>query len=371
MVKQLVFIVLLAAASSEAARGQTLAKEAVNNFALYSKTRDFSLLEKAKKAIDGTIKSHKDSLSYRNNLLKGMIYSTLCNADNSRKLSYVKDPAEEALFALRMLEGLRSKGDHEAELDFCRKQLAVYFSKKAGNDLSSLNMSAAIRSYLLVDSLNGRERDNNVRHNLAVLNQRTGNLPLAERYYLELTGPEADRPIPAYFLELSTVYEQRGDEKSSLAILQKGREKFPKNRDIVFKIINKYADQGQYEAITPLIDDAVNMDPENRNLIYLAAFSYDITGNRSLAEQYYRKSIEMEPNNFDANYSLGLLYLNLFVKNNKDDSLGGARRYLQNAAEINPNGINVLKSLAILYKQTGETVQLERVNHKLNQIIFN
>ena len=48
-----------------------------------------------------------------------------------------------------------------------------------------------------------------------------------------------------------------------------------------------------------------------------------------------------------------------------------ARRHLLKAADIDPNSVNVLKSLVILYTETGNMVELQRVNNKLKQFIFN
>ena len=81
----------------------------------------------------------------------------------------------------------------------------------------------------------------------------------------------------------------------------------------------------------------------------------------------------MAPNNYDANYSLGLLYLKMYSeeKNHKEDHLEKAALYLNKAEEINPNSVNVLKSLSILYKESGNMLKLEEVNNKLNQIILN
>ena len=72
---------------------------------------------------------------------------------------------------------------------------------------------------------------------------------------------------------------------------------------------------------------------------------------------------------FDANFELGLLYLRDFLEdpNNESKKLI-AQEYLLKANEINPNAVNALKSLAVFYNRTGDLVQLERVNSKLNQI---
>ena len=89
--------------------GQTLLfaqsdlKEGNNNFALYTKNDDFKKLELAKKHADGAYQTTKDSASYKNNLLRSLVYSSLAIADDKRKLKYKKDPILEAEFSLNKL----------------------------------------------------------------------------------------------------------------------------------------------------------------------------------------------------------------------------------------------------------------------------
>src|SRR5690554_4345978 len=68
--------------------GQSNLKEGTNNFALFTKTGEFKNLETARKHSDEAYKTAKDSTSYRNNLLRALVYSSLSVADSNRKLKY-------------------------------------------------------------------------------------------------------------------------------------------------------------------------------------------------------------------------------------------------------------------------------------------
>jgi hypothetical protein len=67
---------------------------------------------------------------------------------------------------------------------------------------------------------------------------------------------------------------------------------------------------------------------------------------------------------------LGLLNLSAYLGSgaNKDKLLANASQYLAKANEINPNAIKALKSLAILYKTTGDTIKLDSINNKINRL---
>jgi tetratricopeptide (TPR) repeat protein len=352
-------------------QGQTPSKEAMNNFALFTEKQDFNKLKQAKQLIDNGYKTKKDTFSYRNNLVRGLVYSTLAHIDSNRTVSYVKDPIDETLFSLAKLRNRKLNDEHETEINYIRRQLASSFLIRANRSLKEYDYEKAYDSYRWVDSLNSNSEPL-VLHNLAVLSQRMGYRSRAIGYYEQLIRNK-ETTLPSYYLALSSFYETEGDIKKSLEVIREGRKDFPNNEDLLFKELNTYADNGEYEAVLSLIDEALGLQPENLSLNYLAAFSYNITGKPHLAEKYYKKIISIEPNNYDSNYSLGLLYLNSAINGReevKESNLQNANTYLNKALEIDPNATNALKSLSILYEITGDMIKLERVNNKLNQIIL-
>ncbi|MFD2163898.1 tetratricopeptide repeat protein [Paradesertivirga mongoliensis] len=351
-------------------KAQTLTKEASNNFARYTQKPEITTLEKARKNIDESYKTKRDSMSYRVNLIRGMIYSSLAYADSTRKLKYVKDPINEALFSLERLKSPKLNDVHEPEIKFIRKQLSNAWIIKAKQASRALNYSDAFNAYIWADSLSTDKFP--LRHNLAVLSERLGYTDKAIQYYSYLIT-DNKRSLSDYYLALSNLYEQTRNSSKALSVIQQGRKAFPGNKDLLFKELNTYADNGAYETVSKLVDDALEFLPDNLNLLYLAGFSFEMTGKKDRAEEYYKKIISLEQNNYEGNYALGLLYLNSFLKasDKSRDLLAESRRYLVQAAELNPNSVNVLKSLMILYTHTGNTLELQRVKNKLSQIILN
>lgn len=349
---------------------QTLTKEAMNNFASYTQKPDISVLVKAKKNIDDAYKTKKDSINYKVNLIRGLIYSSLAYADSSRKISYTKDPINEALFSLDKLKNPKLNYTHEAEIQFIRKQLSYAWLYKAQKAANEYNYPEAYASYLWVDSLSNTKYI--ARHNLAVITEKLGYSDKAIQYYTYLIS-DKKRSLPEYYLSLSNLYEQSRNSSKALAVIQEGRKIFPGNRDLLFKEVNTYADNGEYEMVSKLIEHTLEYAPDNLNLIYLGGFSFEMIGDEKKAEEYYKKIISLEQNNYDGNYALGLLYLNSYLKSadKKKDLLLDSARYLVLAGEIKPNAVNVLKSLSILYTLTGNKVELQRVKNKLSQIILN
>lgn len=367
MRRQIIIMMVLCCAGSSLP-AQTLTKDAMNNFARFTSEADFSYLEKAKTSVDGIFKSRKDSFSYKNNLIKSLIYSSLAYSDSTRKLKYVKDPIDETLYSLNRLKNRKLNDDHKPELDFVRAQLIKAWLVIANKAVLNENYREAFNAYSSVDSV---DKENYfVKHNLAILSEKLGYSNKAIYYYEQLIT-DRKRSLPDYYLALSNLYDFKNSNRS-LEVIEQGRSLFPENKDLLYKEINIYVDNGAYNLVENIISDALKLDPENLHLNYLAGFSYETIGKKEKAEEYYKKVVLLEPNNYEGNYALGLFYLNSYIKpNTKSDSfLNLASKYLNLAGEINPNSVNVLKSLAVLYTNTGNMVELERVNEKLKQFIL-
>lgn len=365
--KGIILLLVLSLFFTLVSRAQNPTKEAMNAFAHFTKTQDSKQLETARNRIDEAFKTSKDSLSQKNNLIRAMIYSALAVVDSQRNFVYRKDPLQEASYSYARINHQKFRADHEAEIEFIKNQLARGYVYEASNALEYSNFEVAAAAFTTVDSL--LPGDLRIKHNLAVLYEKLGHLDKAIFYYSQLI---VSKPEPAYYFNLAELYNLRRREALAFEILQKGRSEFPKDRDLVFKEINHLAEKQEYAAVIRLLPNAIKLDEHSIPLNFLAGFSYEMTGNNSKAEEHYEKVLNSNPNNYDGNYALGLLYLNSFIQNQeKTQLMYTALNHLSKANEIDPNQIKTLQSLAILYKHSGDVIQLERVNNKINQIKLN
>lgn len=170
-------------------------------------------------------------------------------------------------------------------------------------------------------------------------------------------------------MALANLYELLGDEKNTIKILRNGSELYPGSRDLVFKLINILVNLNDYKEIIKFTEQALKLDESNINLNYLAGFSHEMAGDNVKAEKYYKVILNINPNNYEGNYALGLLYLNLYLQNTNQSSLiYVSKYYLSKANEIDPYELKTLTSLSILYKHTGDTVELQKINNRINQL---
>ncbi|WP_379021004.1 tetratricopeptide repeat protein [Parapedobacter deserti] len=349
---------------------QSNLKEGNNNFAMYTKTKDFKHLEAARKFADEAYKTKRDSTSFRNNLLRGLVYSTLAVVDSNRTQKYPADPIDIASASLRKLVNNKQLSyEHGPEVNYIKRSLANAYLIKANRAVAKANYEEAFNQYRQVDSISGSAID--VKHNLAVLSTKIGGEDDAIKRYQAFTR-QRETSSPVYILELAELYRKKHDKPAMLNTLLTGREQFPDNKEILFALINLYVADEAYAAIVPLVDEAIAHEPENVNLNYIAGFANEMEGNTANAKRYYEKVISLDANNFEGNLQLGLLYLKEYIDNPADeDKENKAQEYLLKANQIRPSEVSALKSLAVLYDQSGDIIQLERVNNILNQLTVN
>jgi tetratricopeptide (TPR) repeat protein len=348
--------------------GQSNLKEGTNNFALFTKSGDIKKLETARKFIDDAYKTPKDSMAYKNNLVRSLVYSSLAVADSNRKLKYNKDPIDEAKFSLSKLKDKNLNFENESQILYIRRKITLAHQINANRAMKNNDYQLAFDNYLQVDSFSHDEVV--VKHNLAALSEKLGKKELAVKYYKEFM--ERQNQLKAEnFLTMSRLYAEAGDNNEEMNTLLDGLDIFPKNKDILFRIINLYSDKGAYDAVVPLIEEAIALDPEKVELNYLAGYAYEVTGNKKKAEYFYKKVIALDENNYSGNFELGLIYLKDFLNNPKKEYEELAQVYLLKANEIDPSAVNALKALAVLFQKAGNTFQYERVQNQLNKDIFN
>lgn len=342
-------------------------KESNNSFARYTQSGDLKNLESAKKFIDETYKNRRDARSTRVNILRAMIYSSMAYADSTRSIKNETDPIDVTYQSINKIR----KGDWEnypSELSYIKQNLAASHIYQAKKSLEKENYASAYDSYLKVKELDIPDYD--VTYNLALLATQTQQYDVAIGYYKDLLQRE-DASV-THYLELSELYRKTQNNQAMLNTLQSARRNFPENQQVLMSLIQLFAQNKEYKAIAPIIDEAISYDSDNIELNYLAGYANESVGNIEIAKRYYKKVLDLSPNNYEANLAVGLIFLNNFLQDSDDvEAQYQAQLFLLKANEIRPYDINALKSLSLYYEKSGDLGQLDRVKLLLNQLSNN
>jgi tetratricopeptide (TPR) repeat protein len=363
-----VLIVCLCAFNSTAFAQSNL-KEGRNQYALYSKSGDRKQLEAARKFADDAYTTRRDTTSFKNNLLRALVYSTLSVVDSNRTLKYSEDPLSTAHRALEKLTDRQLSYESEPEINHVIRNLANGHIIRANKALAKNNLQEAYFSFRKVDSID--EKMYHVKPNLAILSEKLGYVDEAINRFEVLTNTSRSSKA-SYIHLLADLYDKKGNTNQVIKTLERGFEYYPENASILFRLINTFKKENLHEAIVPLLDQAFKLDPKNIALYEIGAYAYESTGNIEKAKFCYEQMIAIDKNSYNGNFGVGLIYLEKYIQNPKNSTnQQNAQEYLLRANQINPTGINALKSLAIFYQTKGDYLQLERVNNILDQLTLN
>lgn len=349
---------------TQAANAQSAYKEASNAFALYTQTGNIANLDNARKQIDNIYKTKRDSSKTKVNVLRAMVLSSLAYADSTRTIKLNADPIDLTYQTMGKIDKKDQPG-YAGELKYVNQNLAAALIYRANKFLEAKKFDEAYTDFSRVNELDAKSGD--VTYNLALLATKAGKTEDAIKYYNIIH--ESGNMTAQQFIELANIYDQLDEKQKALTTLEEGRTKFPEDKGLLFLLIEKYAKSNAYDAIVPIIEQAIKLEPENIELNYLAGYANENANNLEIAKSYYEKVLELDPNNYESNLALGLINLNKFLKDTEDqESQYNAQNYLLKANEIKPYEINALKSLALFYQKTDDDTQLDRVNLLLNQL---
>ena len=250
---------------------------------------------------------------------------------------------------------------------------------------------------------------NNQRFLTAFCAKIGGNEARAKEIFKELYDEEVDDPsIYAQYFQLL----EGENEEEALKVLQKGRERYPNNSEILFAEINYYIAKEKYEALVDKLKKAIETEPENASVrsalgnVYMNLYNNEFSkspeefvrnGDSERAKEFYagaikyfNEAIEQDAKSWDAIYSIGSMYFNRAVENykvmgnltmSKEDQklyerfeeeskelMSKALPYFKNAESINPNDQNTLLALSEIFARTQDFENSKGIKERLEQV---
>jgi len=188
--------------------------------------------------------------------------------------------------------------------------------------------------------------------------------------------------------------------------LKEGRTKYPEEKGLLYAEINYYLSTGNLEEPIDRIKEAIAADPENITLYTTLGNVYDQltndnrdAGNLEESDKYFNeaftyfnKALEINPENFDATYSLGALYYNKAasmtseinelasdysaegtkkynaMKEEMDGYFGEALPFFEKAHQLEPTDQNTMIALREIYARQSKFDKVEEIKGKLEAL---
>jgi tetratricopeptide (TPR) repeat protein len=202
-------------------------------------------------------------------------------------------------------------------------------------------------------------------------------------------GKNTDEKVLVY-QNLAKGHIELNDTAKFISTLEEGMEKYPDNSyPLVIDLFNYYVDGGDNAKALEYISLAIKDNPNDAQFYVIKGTLLEEMSQAPEARAEYTKAIEIDPNNFDANYSLGAYYYNSAadtlswandnipptepqkydkVKQAADDLFKQALPYLEKAKAQKEDDLNVLTTLKTIYYRVGDIENHDKIKAKIDEL---
>jgi len=121
------------------------------------------------------------------------------------------------------------------------------------------------------------------------------------------------------YKHLAACYNGMGDSENAMAMINAGLEKDPSDASLIVEKVNAYMKEGKSVEAVEDINKLLALDPQNAQLLFVLGTIYGDENNKDVydtekAKKYYEDAIEINPDYYDAIYNLGALYITMSNK---------------------------------------------------------
>jgi tetratricopeptide (TPR) repeat protein len=104
---------------------------------------------------------------------------------------------------------------------------------------------------------------------------------------------------------------EKEDMDKVLETVNKGLVKFPNDKTLTQEKITTLIVTEKVDEAKAELEAAISQDPTNSQYYYFLGYLYDFQENYDKALENYAKAVELNPDYYDANYNLGVIYYNM------------------------------------------------------------
>lgn len=198
------------------------------------------------------------------------------------------------------------------------------------------------------------------------------------------------KPAPvSVYTRLLQIARQENNPVEAQKVLKEALVVYPNNKSFLIEDLNASMTRGNSEAALEKINKTIAADPTNANLYAVRAGIYDQQKKSDLAQVDYKKAIELDPKNFDAQYNMGIYNFNqaanLYTKASKLDLktyqakgrpleaqgkkyFESSVPYFEKALEIQPNDAATMSALQKVYFRLGRNADSKRMEDRLQAL---
>lgn len=189
---------------------------------------------------------------------------------------------------------------------------------------------------------------------------------------------------------IAFIYLSQGKTEEALTAVQAARKMNPTDSNLILSEANLHFKMGNKVVYKKLIEEALQLDPNNTDLVFNLGVVASENGDIAKAKEYYNKVIDMDPVYVNAQTNMAALILdeeNTLIEemnglgtsnadNLRYDELKSKRTglyqnaipYLEAVLKIQPKNTEVAKTLLNIYGAIGDTVKEKEVKTLIDSL---
>ena len=356
---------------------------AVTNAILNQRT---GLLDKARADIDKAIVNEKTSIKAKTWYTRGEIYQGMLESPIYSKQLQAGEGLQKAFESFNKTIELDTKtGEFGKQAVTKMDNLYGRAFNDAVTSYNAKDYDKAIASYKLASQI--KPQDTTAVLYSAYASEAKQDFPAAKASYNHLLA--MNYKSVTLYSRLFQMAKQENNQAEAAKILQQALLAYPTNKGFMLEDLNMSLAGGKGEDALGKINKSIAADPSNSNLYAVRGSMYDQQKKTELAVADYKKAVELDPKNFDAQFNLGVYNYNkaadFYTKASKMDlktyQISGKKSevegkrffeaavpYFERALELQPNDRNTLTSLKKIYFRLGRTADSARLETKLQSL---
>lgn len=387
----LVFLSLLAITIN--VFGQT-PKGSVSNAQLYIQDEDYKM---AKAEIDLAVKDEKKASKAKTWMIRGDIYSMISAGQvGGMEDSIINSAALVALNSYQKagkIDKEVGKGKLSDEVNEKINELwpgimnqaqSAYFAQKYNESIRIYDIAIGMKpkdttAVLFAASAAGQLQSKEGAEMMFKYVDKLFN----ELNYLELNPVSGKKLYYNYIYQMKTYMPD--DQAKIESKLLEGMKLFPSDNQIMQELVNFYVDGKNLDKAINVLTNLVKNNPESSFYIYYLGQIYEESGDKKKALEYYKKSIDLDPDFFNAIFNVGVFYVdsaNYYFKEERNMGLEESRTmgkemikkgkahletalpYFEKAYALKPKDPQTRKVLRYIYANLRMKEKLEAMKNK-------
>lgn len=375
-----ILLTLVAAATLHTASAQN---SAVTNAILFQRQ---GTLDKARTEIDKAVQNPKTSTKAKTWYTRGEIYDGLAASPIYGKALGTGEGAKTAFESYQKAIELDGKDGEFGKQAVAKMDNLYGLALNAGvESYNGKNFDEAIKSYQMAQQI--RPQDTTAYLYAAYAAEAKQDFASAKATYSKLQA--MNYKSPQMYGRLLQIAREEKNDAEAMKVVQQALQAYPNNKAFMLEELNMYLAAGRGKEALDKIDRAIAADPTNSNLYAVKGSILDQNKQPEQALAAYRKAVEANPENFDAQFNLGVYNYNKaaenFTKASKMDMASyqksgkkleadgkkyfeQALPHFEKALQLQPDDRATISSLQKVYVRLGRNADAEKMNTKLETL---